>query len=253
MNNTTIIELSIVIGALNEEDRVGKTLGKLAAFLKSNHMLHSTEVVVVTAEAHDATHSIVSKAIKQFKHSQHIKPGIKVGKGRDVAYGMLSAKGKICLFMDADIATPLNYILLLLPIMKYYPNDLVIGSRDLKSIHTGVRMAVSLMGNAAFKIGTGLYIHDTQCGFKAMSRKNARKLFGALTITGWGFDMELIAIARANNIQIRGLSIPDWKDVPNGQLVTKKSSFIKTLIGTLRELAVVTYRYRTGKYKALRS
>src|SRR5665213_4097755 len=103
-------ELSIIIGALNEEKRIGKTLDKLYSYLKAKDWLGNTEVIVVTADAIDNTHSIVDKKLRRFQHWQHLKPGPRVGKGRDIAHGMQKALGELCLFMDADLATPLEYI-----------------------------------------------------------------------------------------------------------------------------------------------
>jgi dolichyl-phosphate beta-glucosyltransferase len=238
-------ELSIIIGALNEEKRIGKTLDKLYSYLKANNWLGVTEVIVVTADAVDNTHAIVDKKLRRFQHWQHIKPGPKVGKGRDIAQGMHKALGQLCLFMDADLATPLEYISIAKAMHKEFPNDLVIGTRDIKKIHTGLRGAISLAANVAFKLGTGMYVRDTQCGFKALDQRYAKKIFDNLRIYGWGFDMEVIALGRALGMNVRELHVPDWVDMPHSTLPSNR--FLVTW-ETFKELVEVAWNYRSGRY-----
>ena len=105
-------ELTIVIPAYKEEKRIGRTLDELAIFLRNDQLLKTiaVEVLVVSADSADKTHEIVISKNNKFDMLTLLKPGPKVGKGRDVQLGMLRAKGKVVIFMDADLATPLSYL-----------------------------------------------------------------------------------------------------------------------------------------------
>lgn len=125
------------------------------------------------------------------------------GKGYSVREGMLKAKGEIRLFMDADNSTDMAHFDLMKP---YFTEgcDIVIGSRDSKDAK-GARQAVPQpmlkrllgnFGNFFIQIMAVPGIWDTQCGFKAFTAKAAENIFSKTKIDRWGFDIEVLALAR---------------------------------------------------------
>lgn len=240
------IEVSIVIGALREEKRIEKTLKFLRKYLAETKSLASTEVIIVTADGGDKTIDIVEKILPHFPNSQIIKPGKPVGKGRDIKLGMQAAKGDIVLFMDADLATPLHHINDAVDLIRHKAADIVIGVRDIRSMHdTKVRFVISLLGNLAFSVVSGRYIPDTQCGFKAFSKKAVKQCFQRQTIMGWAFDMELLVIAFEQDLDIAQLPIKDWRDQPGGTF----SGGLKNIMRFGRDLLIMSGNRITGRYK----
>src|SRR5215470_14614330 len=131
-------DLTIVIPAYREEKRIEATLDTLAEFLNQDGFFKqkAVEVLVVAADTPDKTHEIVTAKQGLFRHFKLLKPGPLVGKGRDVQYGMLRASGKIAIFMDADLATPLHHL------KTFYEAcaggyDVVIGTRNLLVYRVG--------------------------------------------------------------------------------------------------------------------
>lgn len=240
-------DLSIVIPALNEEKRVGKTLDKLAEFLQNDPTLNNlaVEVVVVSANSTDRTHEVVQSKAHLFKRYVFLKPGSRLGKGRDVAYGMLRAKGDVIVFMDADMSTPLRHI------SRFYKvcsqgAPIVVGTRNLqKHHHNLLRRAISNSGNLLFRLAGGVWIEDSQCGFKMFTRKASESCFSKMTITGWGFDMEILAIARANKIPIKTLRIEDWRHAPGGVF---ESGMIGNILDSLVDLMRIARNRLARKY-----
>lgn len=247
-NRRKEFDLSIVIPALNEERRIGDTLDELADFLRSNPTLKelSVEVVVVSADGVDRTHQIVETKEALFDTFVFLKPGRRVGKGRDVQYGMLRARGNAVVFMDADLATPLRHL------PKFYKaivkgNEVVIGTRNIRKHHKhALRIMVSNVGNFLFRIAGGLWIEDSQCGFKMFNREAAQVCFSKLRIMKWGFDMEILAIAKANRYKIKSYRINDWKAMPHG---TFEEGFLSNSVDSLGELTVILKRRISGAYK----
>jgi dolichyl-phosphate beta-glucosyltransferase len=241
------IDLSIVIPAYCEEKRIGKTLDKLAVFLKHDRTFKhkEVEVIAVAANTPDRTREIILSKKHLFKQFKIIKPQSKVGKGRDVQLGIMHASGKIIVFMDADLATPLHYL------DKFYEicsgdYDVVIGTRNLLKYRPNfIRRLFAIVGNILFRIVSGIWIEDSQCGFKMFKRAAARKCFSKLTILGWGFDMEVLAIARANHLGIKYYRINDWKDKPGS---TFTDGLIKTSIHSLRDLIHIKIKLSKNSY-----
>ena len=240
-------DLTIVIPAYCEEKRIGQTLDKLAIYLGSNTHIHNqnTEVIVVAADAPDKTEEIVSHKGHLFSNFRLLKPGIRVGKGRDVQYGVIAAKGRHVLFMDADLATPMWHIE---EFYKYNQTfDIVVGTRNLRKHHSSiVRSFISNVGNVLFKFASGLWLEDSQCGFKMFKASAAITCFQGLHILGWGFDMEILAIARVKEYKIKPVRIDDWQDKPGG---TFNQSLLKTILRSFSDLAYIFFCRLAGTYK----
>jgi dolichyl-phosphate beta-glucosyltransferase len=240
---------SIVIPAYAEENFIKGTLDSLEAYLRSNNWLDSTEVIVVTADAPDKTVDIVKESIKVFPHNQHILPGARVGKGRDVKAGLAAAKGKYVLFMDADMATPLNYIKDAFEKLDG-GSDMAIGVRQINKMHkTLIRRTSSLLSNSIIRAFIGWNISDSQCGFKAFQQEALKVILPRSEIMGWGFDFEFIKIAKIHELKISTIAVPDWKDPkPEGTGLAGDSQ-LSAMKKTLKELLRVKRKQLSGDYK----
>lgn len=247
-SSTKSTDLSIVIPALNEELRIGASLDELAGFLKRNATMKrlSCEVLVVSANGLDKTHEVALKHGKKIPNFRLLRPGKKIGKGRDVKYGMLRTKGKYAVFMDADLATPLEHISeFYLTAQEGY--EVIIATRDLKKHHSNLlRRCLSMTGNLAYRLLGGVWIEDTQCGFKMFSKKAARLCFGKQTIYRWGFDMEILTIAKTNRLKAKYIRINDWEDKPGGTFVS--GQITQHALETLAELLHIAKNRFLGKY-----
>lgn len=231
-------DLTIVVPAFNEEKRIGSTLDNLADFTKKDSFLKTlnVEVVVVSADSIDQTHQIIDSKKGKFKNFKFIKPGAPMGKGRDVQSGILAAEGAAVLFMDADEATPLSHVEEFYKVYKS-GNDVVIGVRNISSHHPNiVRRTISIIGNILFRVVGGLWISDSQCGFKLFSKNAAKLCFQNLSIMGWGFDMEVLTIVHQNKLKIKTIQIEDWKAVPNGTFENNLFANILTSLGDLAKI-----------------
>jgi len=246
LSNTIV--LSIVIPAYKEEKRIGKTLDILNSYLKKADFLKEKqiEIIVVAADAEDKTKQIVEAKESLFTNFQLLLPGPKSGKGRDVQYGMLRAKGKAVLFMDADLATPLKYLKI------FYENycsgnEVVVGVRDLRRYRRNPqRITVSAIGNILYRIAGGVWIEDSQCGFKLFSSKATKTCFTNLQIMGWGFDMEVLAAAKANNYKVKTIHIPEWEAKEGG---TFEDDILMNTLRSFTDLSLILLKRITGSYK----
>ena len=246
MNNN--ITQTIIIPSYNEEAIIVDTLKRTKQYLQKMEWEDTTEVVVVTAECKDKTIETVATHIKQFKYAQHIKPGPKVGKGRDVKAGMEAAKGKYIVFTDADLATPLNHLEAAFDALRQH-GDLIIGVRDIQSMHKSFsRKLASQMANLLIRVTIDLRIKDSQCGFKGFDATTSQLFLKKSAINGWGFDFEFIKIAKIHKKKITVLSINDWHDPKESDGLVGGSQ-LKVMLQTLRELYTVKRNQLFGRYK----
>lgn len=242
-------KLSIVIPTYNEAGRIGKTLDDLSEYLKKEKI--DAEVIVADASSPDGTGKIVEKHKKYFDDLVVLdagpKPEGKFIKGRQVKAGMLKAKGDIVLFMDADLATPLKYIKDALQQIES-GNEVSICVRDLQKSHKGLRKLISGFGNFLVQLLLLPGIQDTQCGFKAFTKDSVKVIFPLQTIDGWGFDMEILAIARKKGYTVGLIQVPDWQDIKEGSKISG-SSPIKASLQTFGDLLRIRWQMIRGRYK----
>ena len=240
--------LSLVIPAYQEEALIGSTLETVRSYLARRRILSATEVIVVSADGIDATHAIVKKHAKHFPNFHLVTPGPKAGKGRDVQAGFAQASGQFQVFFDADLATPLDYLEPLLNELQEGA-DVAIGVRDVIHAHESfMRKSSSFLSNLAVQVLAVRGIKDTQCGFKGFTREAATILFSKQRIMGWGFDIELLAIARKFGMRIEQVHIHEWFD-PKGDAGLVGESQIGAMTRTLVELFSIRRNLWSGVYR----
>jgi glycosyltransferase involved in cell wall biosynthesis len=232
------VDLSIVIPAYQEASRIGDTLKTLALHLETNDY-GTVEVVVVTADSTDGTADIVASMAHLFARFKHIHAGQKIGKGRDVALGMLNAVGRYRLFTDADLATPLSHLAAAKAIADE-GGTIAIGVRNIGRYHrTFTRNLVSRACSFITQLILVPGISDTQCGFKIFEAALAEHLFSHMRILQWNFDMEILLLARLLGHHIHAIEITDWEDPkPRDEAMCGESRMRALLRGAVDPLAI---------------
>ena len=234
---TKEIYLSVVIPAYNEEKRVGATLLAIDKYLSLQK--YEYEILVVSDGSTDKTVDVVGKYKQLVKNLEVIDNLENKGKGAVVRQGMQEARGKYRIFMDADNSTTIDHVEKMWPLFKK-GYQVVIATRD-KRDDKDARIAVRQpfhrrligdMGNLLIQVVAVWGIWDTQCGFKGFSDKAVKDIFPRLRINRWGFDIEILAIAKRLNYKI-GIIPADWKNDPNSHVT------FMGYLNTFRELFIV--------------
>jgi glycosyltransferase involved in cell wall biosynthesis len=157
------------------------------------------EVIVVNDGSSDATAEIVGEYAQKHSVLRLLENPGNRGKGYSVRNGMLHARGDILLFSDADLSSPIEEAEKLFAAMVKGA-DIAIGSRwvdrDMQIRRQPLhRQFFGRIFNLALRIILGLQFKDTQCGFKAFTRRSAQVIFTQQKIERWGFDPELLYLA----------------------------------------------------------
>ncbi len=192
--------ISIVLPAYNEEARLPATLAAILSYLDARGW-NDAEVLVVNDGSADGTANVAKQF--QAKHPQVRlleNPGNR-GKGYSVRHGMLEARGEWVLFSDSDLSAPIEELDKLLKAARERGAQVAIGSRALDrsliAIHQSwFRETAGRIFNLLMRAATGLPFADTQCGFKLFERRAAHEVFRRQIIERWGFDAEVLFVAR---------------------------------------------------------
>jgi dolichyl-phosphate beta-glucosyltransferase len=200
---------SIVIPAYNEGERLAPTLEKVLAYVRQQGW--DAEVIVVNDGSRDNTAELVrSFAARDLKVRLVENPGNR-GKGYAVRNGMLNARGDIVVFSDADLSSPIEEMPKLLAALAAGA-DIAIGSRWLQAELQTQRQSLhrQLFGrvfNLLLRIILGLRFKDTQCGFKAFTRRSAQTILPLQRIERWGFDPEILFLARKFGFRVEEVAV----------------------------------------------
>lgn len=200
---------SFIVPAYNESGRIRPTLDELVRYTRERDW--DIEILVVDDGSRDDTAQIVREYGKE--HSQIVlleNPGNR-GKGFSVRNGMMHARGDICLFTDADLSSPISEAPKLFDAIATGA-DIAIGSRwlrpDLQTERQPLyRQAGGRIFNLMLRLVLGLNFVDTQCGFKAFRRETAQRIFALQQIERWGFDPEILFLARRMGLAVKEVPV----------------------------------------------
>jgi dolichyl-phosphate beta-glucosyltransferase len=241
----------VVIPVYNEEKRLGKTLRESLVYLKKSKI--PFEIVIVDDGSTDATLKVVGEFARKAgkKALRVLKQGTNRGKGAAVRRGALEAQGEVVLYMDADNATPLNQYERFRPLLaKGF--DVVVGSRaldrSLVKVHQPLyREAMGRVFNLMVQLAATPGLWDTQCGFKAFRRKAAQAVFPLQTIERFGFDVEILFIARKQGWSMVEAPV-EWFDAPGS-----KVHVIRDPLTMFWDLVLIRFNEVSGRYSGKKS
>jgi glycosyltransferase involved in cell wall biosynthesis len=216
--------LSVVIPAYNEEGRIEPTLERVRKFLEERG--EAAEVLVVDDGSRDETPRVVEAEMTRYRASgldlRLLGDGANHGKGAAVRTGMLAARGHVVLFSDADLSAPIEEAPKLVDPILAGSADIAIGSRGLDKSLIGVHQSAGReyagrFFNLLMRTVTGMPFKDTQCGFKAFRRDAARNVFSRVRIERFGFDVEVLYLAR--KLGYEALEVPVvWNNVEGSKV-----------------------------------
>jgi dolichyl-phosphate beta-glucosyltransferase len=203
------VTYSIILPAYNECARIAGTLEKILAH--ATRCGWNAEVIVVNDGSSDDTAQIVGECARRHSVVRLLENPGNRGKGYSVRHGMLSARGDILLFSDADLSSPIEEADKLFAAIAEGA-DLAVGSRWLdrrlqirrQPLH---RRFLGRIFNLALRVILGLQFKDTQCGFKAFTRRSAQTIFPLQKIERWGFDPELLYLAKRLGFDVREVPV----------------------------------------------
>lgn len=226
------VELSCVIPAFNEAERLPAFLKKVKTYFKSKRIRH--EIIVIDDGSRDQTTELLQS---QFKDVRVLKLYENFGKGAAVREGVMQARGRRVLISDADGATPIGELMKLESAMAEGA-DIAIGSRYLAQSEIGrrqslIRRLVSRAGNFLIRLLLDLPYRDTQCGFKLMERRAAQYLFRNLANTRFGFDFEILKKATILHLSVAEVAV-EWHDQDGSKVTFKQTLRVLSELMRLR-------------------
>ncbi|CEM26614.1 unnamed protein product [Vitrella brassicaformis CCMP3155] len=239
------VELSLVIPAYNEADRLPPMLKDTAKYLLDRRVADpskSFEVLVVCDGSRDQTARVARTTAAECGIAQELKVvrlRRNMGKGFAVKMGMLLGQGESLLMVDADGATDIRDLSHLEAKLhrgarrppgkpsttadaQTAEYDVVFGSRahlqkDAVAHRAWYRNVLMYGFHVFVTLLVGSNVKDTQCGFKLFTRAAARDIFASLNVTRWAFDIEVLVIAQRLGLRVAEVAV-NWQEIPGSKL-----------------------------------
>ena len=237
-------ELSIIIPSYNEELRLPATLDKIASYIQSSR--RNTEVIVVDDGSKDRTAQLAESYRGKLPNLRVLSNDVNRGKGYSVRHGSLEALGEVILFTDADLSAPIEEADKLLAALQ--DHDVAIGSRamdrGLIEVHESrFREFAGMVFNAIVRLILRLPFVDTQCGFKAFRRAPSRIIFEQQSIERFGFDPELLYLARHHGLST--IEVPvRWSHSP-----ATKVNMLRDSLQMFLDILIIRCNALQGRYR----
>jgi len=240
--------LSVVVPCYNGKGIIADSLRRLLAFLEAQgERFGPVEVIVVDDGSRDGTGDLVEELFPKILLIRHTK---NQGKGAAVREGMLRARGRYRLFIDADLPFDLCGINAIVDSLRDGGADVGLGVRSESQVWPAVkRTRLRRLSSAAFSgMVSRLVLRkamDTQCGLKGFAADAAEYLFRAARIKGFAFDVEIVYLAAKAGMEMK------WTPV---RLVSEEYSTVSVFRHGPRmifDTLMVPVRYRLGGYPAV--
>ena len=236
--------LTIVIPAFNESKRIGTTIEAIRRYFERTGM--TGEIIVVDDGSSDDTAGVVNALKDRVRDLYCVRYLPNRGKGYAVKVGVEKSRGEYILFADADNSTPIEEFEKFSPLLKEYA--VVIGSRYIAGSNITIRqpkyrIVLGRLGNFLIQAFLLDDIKDTQCGFKAFQHSAAKDIFSRMKVNRFGFDIELLSIARILHYSIHEVPI-SWYNSPESRVRP-----IKDALWTFVELLYIKLNLWSGRYE----
>ena len=246
--------LSVFIPFYNEEKRLKNSAETVYSYLLKKIPPDQFEFLLVNDGSSDSSLAIAQEFLRKappaggafIRIISHDPPNL--GKGWAVREGMLNSKGDWVLFLDCDLATPIEELDKFMPYLQpsqegflgkaLAPNsyllalDILIGTRRIKESQVEVRQPLyrELMGKVFYyltRLLLSIKVSDVTCGFKCYSRLAIQRIFPQQKLLDWSFDAEDLFLAQKQNLKIKEIPVL-WQD--------KNMSRVRVIKDTLQSL-----------------
>ena len=246
--------VDVVLPVYNEAHVLERSVRSLHAFLQDN-LAHEWRILVADNGSKDGTFEVAKRLELELGQvfALHIP---EAGRGRALTQAWMQSDADVLTYMDIDLSSGLEAFPRLVSEVAEHGYDVAAGSRLARGSETTRSFKREVLSRGfVFLIYamSGVHLSDTQCGFKAISRRCARKLLPYTQDTGWFWDTELLLMAakggwRTSFLPVRWIEDTDsrvkiastvWRDV-KGLLRMRRFDYTKVSKSeAVREVAAI--------------
>jgi putative flippase GtrA len=207
-----VLQVDIVVPVRNEERDLAPSVRRLVGYLREGFPF-TARVTIADNGSTDGTWAIADRLARELDEVRAVRME-EPGRGRALRAIWSSSDAEVLAYMDVDLSTDLNALLPLVAPLVSGHSDLAIGTRLARGsrvIRGPKRELISRCYNMLLHACMGVRFSDAQCGFKAITRVQARALLPLTRDNGWFFDTELLVLAERAGLRIHEIPV-DWID-----------------------------------------
>ncbi|MFQ5648493.1 MAG: dolichyl-phosphate beta-glucosyltransferase [bacterium] len=217
-SNNLVFLIDVVLPVYNEEKVLSESVHTLTKFLSEN-CPYDWRIVIADNASTDSTPDIAQSLAAQSSKVTYLRIPLK-GRGRALREAWLRSNADILSYMDVDLSTDLSCFIPMIEAIATGRADIVSGSRYKKGavVKRGVKREILSRGYIGLlKLFFHCHFTDSQCGFKAVSRKAVQALVPLIENQGWFFDAELLLLAEHFGFPLFEVPVL-WTDDPDSRV-----------------------------------
>ncbi len=200
--------ISIVFPVYNKADELETTIEAIEAILVSSGMQNNFEMILVNDGSSDNTANIIDLLCNKKSYVRNFSFDRNLGKGAAIVHGLnqVSSISKVIGFMDADLDIDPKDLPSILGKLQLSEQMMIIGSKyhSLSKVKvSNSRKFLSHLYRYATRQIIGISVSDAQTGLKFYTSDfHPILLKHSFQIKSFAFDVELIALAEKNGLNI---------------------------------------------------
>lgn len=256
------LALSLIVPAYNEEDRLPDMMDEMLAYLSARDSVLQAmgcaaddfEIIIVDDGSRDATADVAMRYVREVgsERVRLLRLHQNNGKGGAVRKGMMRARGRYLLMVDADGATRASDLGRLMRQLRAVERDgmgVAVGSRahiqdEAVASRAWYRNVLMFGFHALVSVCAGGHgVRDTQCGFKLFTRGAALQLFPSQHIDRWAFDVELLYLCVRLAVPIVEVAV-NWTEIPGSKL-----DILSSTVQMARDIVLIRFAYLVRLWK----
>ena len=246
----TTPQLSVVMPVYNGASRISASLAEMREYLDAQP--YSSELVLVDDHSAPETATLLRCFANATPNVRLLRNERNSGKGFTVARGLLAARGRHRVFTDADLAYPATQVGRIVSRLEAGA-DVAVACRVLPESrylmsptffsYLYTRHVMSRIFNALVRATLVPGILDTQAGLKGFTDEAVESIFPRLATAGFGFDVEVLRLARRSGFTIAQTPVDfRYDDEPT------TVHFVRDALLMIRDLASIRWKDWRGDY-----
>jgi glycosyltransferase involved in cell wall biosynthesis len=208
-------EVSIIIPAYNEASYIDRCVDSVEKTMRG--LTKSYEIILAEDGSTDNTRNIIEKITQERPEVYYVHSDERLGRGKALKTAFRYAKGKILVYMDADLSVDLHALGSLIKATED-GYDVAVGSRHVEGSRVKrplYRWSASMVYNLLVRVLFRDGVYDHQCGFKAFRKELLNFITGSIQANGWFWDTEIIV--KSNKKGYHTIEIPvEWTENRKG-------------------------------------
>lgn len=225
IGKSKIYDISIIIPAHNEVNNITTAVNTSLNILRQ--IAPKSELIIAEDGSTDGTYEVAARIAADNSDVCVLHWDQRQGRGRALKQAIKASRGDVICYIDADLATDMGNLYLLLNSIRCDGYDIATGSRLMPNSdakRSKKRLLASKAYNRMVSVLLNSKIRDHQCGFKAFNRSSLICILDEVEDEHWFWDTEILVRGQRRGFKIKEIPVR-WQEGESTTVNLLKDSY----------------------------